>query len=72
MIPIMMPNASWGLGPSLLYFFGMLGALVWVMWLFGRGAMDRGQTHEEAAEQRKSEAFTNALIRDAKRRKEQG
>lgn len=33
MVIIPVASVGWGLGPSLLYLFGMLGALIWVLYL---------------------------------------
>jgi hypothetical protein len=65
---IQMPAGNWGLGPSLLYLFGMVGVLCVMAWNSHKDQPKRRQSDEELLEEQKRAVFTRLMIDAAKER----
>lgn len=79
MVPVIIPvpSGNWGMGPSLLYLFGIIGVLIYAEWDWrrlegptaeeqARAAMRKRQKDDERA---KDELFTRLLIEAANERR---
>jgi hypothetical protein len=66
-IPV--PSGHWGLGPSLLYLFGVLGAVLYFAWREEHDDPTPEERRKATIERLKDEAFTRALMQAASQKR---